>query len=260
VSDATDLSQGAPTDPSLAARHRIDQFLASIERQNHFQLLGASPDTDPEKLKLAYKSLAKQWHADAYAGLDLGGAKAALDQIFSRIQDAYETLIDPKRRAEYMVFLDRRAKGLSTDVGSILLAEQIFDQALAELRRSAWREARESLEKAAKLNPDDPLIPVHHAWARYNEARKDPKNVEAAVEQLQKATAQNPGLDIAWQLLGQICFSAGRAQDAKRYWKKCLELDPRNVEATRGMRLLTSREHKSGGIGALLKNLFTKKS
>jgi tetratricopeptide (TPR) repeat protein len=243
------------------AKAKITLFHRDLSRRNHFQLLGVEQEYDAERLKANYHALAKRWHADAYTGLNLGPDKEKLDEIFQRISEAYEVLSDPKKKAEYLVLVDRQQKGLATDVHSVLRAEQLFDEALAQIRKREWATAKTSLEEAIKLNPDDQLYVANLAWVQFNTQKKTTENVKAVVDTLKKAIAKQENLPIAYQYLGQIFFSLEKFDDAKRWWKKCLEWEPGNVEASRGLRLAGSRaeqKKKRPGLLGLVDKLLGK--
>lgn len=59
--------------------------------KNYFDILGVSPEASEEDIKKAYRSLAMKHHPDR------GGDQAK----FQDIQEAYNTLSDPQRRAEW---------------------------------------------------------------------------------------------------------------------------------------------------------------
>ena len=58
---------------------------------DYYQTLGVSQTTSPDEIKKAYRKLASKHHPDK------GGDEAQ----FKKIQEAYETLSDPQKRAEY---------------------------------------------------------------------------------------------------------------------------------------------------------------
>ncbi len=62
---------------------------------NYYLLLGVSTDADHQRIRLAYRSLAKRFHPDAN-----NGCEASAD-LFKQINDAYRTLTDPKLRTSY---------------------------------------------------------------------------------------------------------------------------------------------------------------
>lgn len=67
---------------------------------NYFKLLGVSPSATPEHIKKSFHKMAKKFHPD----LNPDGI-----EIFKYINQAYETLIDPKKRIEYQSILEKRS-------------------------------------------------------------------------------------------------------------------------------------------------------
>ena len=245
---------------SRRARAKVSQFYKLLGRRNHFELLGVERDTDAEAIRTAYLDLAKRWHADSFVDLDLGDDKRKLDEIFQRLNEAHETLTDPARREEYIVFLDRSAKGLATDVHGVLRAEAMVDEALLDMKRRLWTEARDKLAEARTLNPDDPLFDVHYAWVQYHIARGDETGINGAVDLLRGATKRQENLALAYQYLGQIRFNQKNYQEAKKWWKLCLQYEPRNVDVQRGLRLINSRAQKeTSSISGFFNKLLGKK-
>lgn len=242
-------------DPLLAKR-RIDQFHGQLEKRNHFQLLGVDAETPHETVKAQYLKLARTWHADAFVGIELGDRKRKLDEIFQRVNEAYEVLSDPDQRAEYLIMLDRKKKGLSTDVSAILRAEALVDDALADMRRSQFADAKTKLEEAIQLNGEDPLYRVQLAWATYGANKKSAAAQEQAVGLLKAAVKERENIPEAYQYLGQIYFDRAEYKQAIRWWKKCLEWEPKNMDASRGLRLATTRLEKENRPGIV--KLFDK--
>jgi curved DNA-binding protein CbpA len=60
---------------------------------NHYVLLGVARDATEERIRQAFRALARQYHPDA-------GTGSSADK-FRQIVDAYETLSDPGRRRAY---------------------------------------------------------------------------------------------------------------------------------------------------------------
>ena len=244
---------------SKKARAMIAQYHLLLDRRNHFELLGVDRLANEETVRVAFKDLAKKWHADAFSNVELGDEKRKIDEIFQRLNEAYETLTDPKRRAEYLVFLERSAKGLATDVHGILRAEAIVDDALLAMRRKQWTEAAEKLDEAKKLNPDDPLYEVHYAWTQYHLLDKNDRTKRTATL-LKDAIKRQQNLALAYQYLGQIYFNDKDYPEAKKWWKSCLRYEPRNVDVQRGLRLINSRAQKQQtGLTGLLNKILGKK-
>lgn len=251
---------GSASVDDLRARARVEAYHDEILSKSFFEIFGLAPGADLASIKSAYFELAKRWHIDAFAGRDLGPAQERLEEIFVRLTEAYETITDPQKREEYLLFLERRAKGLPTDVGEILRGEQLFDQALAMLRRRDFIKAGEVLAEALRLNPD-PLYFATMGWVLFNQAPDDDRAVMAGVEHIKRALQEQDNLPVAYQYLGAIAFRRSKYEEAKKWWGRCLEWEPNNIEASRGLRMIAqrSRERSTPRTG-LLDRLRGKKS
>lgn len=66
--------------------------------ETYYEILGVAREADEREIRSAYRRLAKQYHPDANADPDAS-------ERFLKIQEAYEILSNPEKRAEYDVFL-----------------------------------------------------------------------------------------------------------------------------------------------------------
>ncbi len=64
-------------------------------KKDLYEVLGVSPEATQEEIKKAYRRLARKYHPD----LNPGDKEA--ERRFKEINEAYEVLSDPKKRAEY---------------------------------------------------------------------------------------------------------------------------------------------------------------
>lgn len=62
--------------------------------KNYYEILGVSKKATSEEIKKAYRQLAKKWHPDACSD-------ANAHEVFVRITEAYEILIDEEKRRNY---------------------------------------------------------------------------------------------------------------------------------------------------------------
>ena len=141
------LAVGGSTSADEQAQVAIERYHAEIMSLDFFQIFRATPETPEDEIKAAYFELAKRWHSDAFSERSIGVSKHKLDEIFARMTEAYETITDPTQRAEYIVYIDRKARGLPTDVNEILRGEQLFDQATAMIRRHDYMNAEQVSRK-----------------------------------------------------------------------------------------------------------------
>ena len=70
---------------------------STVKFQDYYELLGTPRDASAEDIKAAYRKLALEWHPDRHAPED----RDAAETKFKRINEAYEVLSDPDKRARY---------------------------------------------------------------------------------------------------------------------------------------------------------------
>jgi restriction system protein len=74
----------------------------------YYDVLDVDPEADEKQVKAAYRRMSHRVHPDQ------GGSHA----LFRQVQEAYETLSDPQRRAEYDRRLRSKASGRDADQGN----------------------------------------------------------------------------------------------------------------------------------------------
>ena len=65
-----------------------------MKGKNYYRILGVSKDATKAEIKSAYRKLAKQYHPDVNQDDDA-------EEMFKKITEAYQTLIDDNLREEY---------------------------------------------------------------------------------------------------------------------------------------------------------------
>jgi len=106
--------------------------------RNHFDLLGlpVAYEVDPDRLAERYHDLQRRLHPDRFAAAGERERRLSL-QASTRINEAYQTLRDPLRRAQYLLGLltggDGAAAGTSADA-AFLMEQMELREALAGAR------------------------------------------------------------------------------------------------------------------------------
>ena len=251
--DATIKFNAAET----AARDKIRAKFDGLDGQDYYALLGVKPDVTPGDAKKAYLALARDFHTDAFAGMNLGTAQVMLDHVFQVIQLAHSTIADERKRAEYDAKRSFEAAGASTDVAAILQAE-------AELHKAQLLVERGELQNAAKLlqnvvavmpNTDEAVgLARYCTWWTTKSAAAAPD----VTRQLEEHFKKQPGALILKELQGRIWMEVGEVAKATASFKKVLEVDPNHQGAVRAMRALQRKKEEadkkaSSGFGKLFK-------
>src|SRR5262245_60359175 len=103
--------------------------------------VAAGFDVDPAALEESYKSWSRRLHTDRFARAEARARLYSLQQS-TALNDAYRTLRDPRRRAEYLLHLrgieidsDRAPGERVVKASALLLGEMMeLSESLAEAR------------------------------------------------------------------------------------------------------------------------------
>jgi molecular chaperone HscB len=112
-----------------------------VAGKNHFELLGlpAGFDLDPSDLSTRYRALQQQLHPDRHSAGTDADRRLAL-QLTASLNDAYQTLRDPVRRAGYLLQLSGAGAQDETDTRlspAFLMEQMELRESLADLRQHA---------------------------------------------------------------------------------------------------------------------------
>jgi curved DNA-binding protein CbpA len=251
-----------PSGPGSGKRREIEAKLGSIDREDHFQVLGVSREATAAEVRTAYFKLALVFHPDKLAR-ELYDLKPRVAELFARINAAYETLSDDVRRAEYLVSLARPVAA----TGAVREDEQdkvarvmgaVQDAKKAEILMRKDLVAAEVLAlRAAEADPENPGHKTLVLWIKaqrrgnppaLEEGRTSPFYDDLIVE-LDAVLQKEPSYERALYYRGVLLKSSGRFDRALRDFTKAAELNPGNIEAVREVRLheMRTRGQKRGG-------------
>jgi len=152
-------------------------------------------------------------------------AMAVYDAALAAFPDNADLLY---ARAMYAVKRDRLDRAES-DLRRIIAAEPDHADALNALgytladRSDRYQEARELIEKAHQLKPEEPAILDSMGWVNYRLG-----NYEAAIDYLRRALAIMKDGEIAAHL-GEVLWAMGRHDEAWQVWDAALKDHPEHA-------------------------------
>lgn len=245
----------APAKPpvDLAARRaEIEARAASIDTQDYFQILGITPETPSSALQTAYFSLAKTYHPDRLPA-ELSDLRPVVARVFAQISEAYRTLSDPSRRAEYVSLgSPTSAHEDPAKVARAVDAALEFQKAEALLKSNDLIGAELLARKAFEADPEQPDHIALLTWIQAQRRAPPPSLRDGAVSThyddlikiLDVVLAKEPRFERALFYRGTLLKRSGRVERALADFRLVAELNPRNIDAAREVRL---HEMRTGG-------------
>jgi curved DNA-binding protein CbpA len=240
-----------PLTPEQAAvRQRILDKAASIGSSNYFEILGIGQTATGEEVQAAFVSLAKIWHPDRLPAV-LSDVRSECSRVFSYIGEAHATLIEPKRRADYMHLL--REGGATPDdqekMAILLGAATDFQKAEHFLKRGDNKKAEELVKKAMAADPDQPEYLAALAWLEsMKPENQDEDSTMRRVAMLTEALKKNPKFEKAVYYRAMLWKRLGKEREAMNDFRLSVDLNPRNIDSAREIRLHNMRrDSKSPG-------------
>lgn len=248
-----------------AIKMKILERAEKIDAQNYFEMLDLPVDAPPEDVQKAFIAAAKLWHPDRLPPA-LSDVRDACTKVFSHLSEAQSTLTDPAKRADYMKLL---AEGGATPqdqamVQTALEAAGEFQKAELFLKRNENAQAYPFVKRAVELDPDqlDYLAVLTWLDAQKPAFMSKEKTLEK-IAVLDKCLRASPENERALFYRGMLYKRIDEGKKAYADLKKAMDLNPRNLDAAREVRLYNMRGSKKNAgstdsLGGLFGKLFKK--
>lgn len=237
-----------PPPPGLSLEHEglwyeIAERAAKIESMNYFDMLGVGKDASPGVVRDAYFALAKKWHPDRLPA-ELSPLRPWVDTIFFYATQARDTLSDEDRAAEYFRAVQSGGGTPEADrkLNAIVTAAMAVQKVEVLVRRREWLEAMSLLREAVELNPDEADAHAMLGWVIFQTGlAANAVDWEAVHEALDRALALNERSARAHLFKATVLKRQGKDQLALSHYREVLEVEPKNIEAAREVRLAEMR-------------------
>jgi tetratricopeptide (TPR) repeat protein len=230
--------------PQLSERWKeISDRAGTIDRADYFSMLDIARNATTEEVESAYFALAKIWHPDRLPP-ELNPVRDACSRVFARMSEARATLTDAKQRERYMKLMadGSGSPEAQETVARVVDASTAFQKAEVCFKRSDLAQAETFCLRALEL---DDSQPDYHALLAWLLALK-PENqggdaTLVSIRILDKAIKMSDRCEKGYFYRGMLYKRLGKHDMATRDFKQASELNPRNIDAAREVRLHTMR-------------------
>jgi curved DNA-binding protein CbpA len=231
-----------------AAWKEIADRFKRIHEENFFVMLGVPRDCGVQAVRDAYFELAKKWHPDRLAP-ELIELKPYQERIFHWLTQARDTLGDDDKRGKYIGQVSEGGGTPAADqkVSDIITAAMEFQKAEVLARRSNWSGAVDFLERALALNPEESDFHALRGWLLFQMYSGPNAPVDRMLAAVDTALKLNDRSERAHYYKGMILKRLNRGKEALTHFRKAAELNPRNTDAAREVRLAAMRGDSPAG-------------
>jgi len=242
--------EAAPSQPRQltaeqnALKTKILERADQITSQNFFQMLGVDKDAAPEACQKAFFTLAKVWHPDRLPPA-LVDVKDACSKVFTHITEAHAVLTDPKKRQDYMTLM--KDGGATPDdqakIQAILEAATEFQKAEILMKRNmSDPQVFDLVKRACSLDPEQVEYMALYTWleAQLPQWQSKEKTTEK-IYILDKCIQKSPNCERAYFYRAMLYKRNDDAKKAIADFRKVADMNPRNLDATREVRLYNMR-------------------
>ena len=205
-----------------------------------YDTLGIERDATEQEIRAAFRKLAMKNHPDRFAG----DQRAAAEEKFQGITEAFNVLSHPESRAKYDQEIAQGSESKGMDRREI--ARRLAAKGSQALREGDVKEALEDLKMA--IDHDDECSRAHYFYAVG--LGKIVGRERDALRHAERAATLEPNNATMKAEAAVLSLAAGMKSRALRLAQQALDLDPTNVKASQVLQQAEAPA-KSGGEGLL---------
>lgn len=228
---------------------------------NHFELLGLSTTATQKEIENAYQKYSTEFSPQRIATLSDPETRKKGNSLIARGKQAYEILIDFKKRAEYEKrgFRDPSPADIPEE-NDEEKAKNIFKKAKSFKTIKDYDKAIRALKEAIKLDPTKPayFLMLGTCQVQFPQYKKE------AEQNLQKAADLEPWNAEPFFELGMLFYSERLMKRAETFFRKALEQEPNHNQARIKLEAIVGPEKTfldvtQEKLGKFLPSIFGKK-
>ena len=206
-----------------------------IRHKDYFRRLGLSPGATQDQVHSRFLEFAKLYHPDRAREPHLLSVRNELAQIYSAVQEAYDALGSPDKRAGYEKTL-HESSSQHVDAYKAEQRRRAARGAVVDANVSRAKELARAgdvgmavhlLDQAVRLNPQAETL-LTLARLEF----KNPMWSQRALDHLKHAVALTPDYTEAWLELANFWGTRNQPDRQRQCLEKILEFDPHNEDVS----------------------------
>jgi curved DNA-binding protein CbpA len=218
--------------PKLRDRVTREEALARLHRAHeadHYAVLGVDSKASMADVRDAYYMLARRFHPDRFRTGELTDLLGQIEQFFTQVTEAYNTLYDADLREQYDEELSTQAatKKKKAEADPAYLAKQNYARAKVLIGKRQFAASVQFLENAVKQDGSNATYRIELGRVLAGNPRHRPE----AEKQLQRAIELDPASVEAKHELGLLYRRMDRNEEAAEQFREVLNWEPTHVEA-----------------------------
>jgi hypothetical protein len=238
-----DAESAPPPQVDTARRAEIVERARIVDKQNYYEIIGVAPDATTQEIKTAYIALAKSWHPDRLPAV-LADVKDQCARVFARMSEAHATLTDDEKRTRYLRLMKEGGETpeQQEEIANVVGATVEFQKAEICLRKNDLPQAEVLARRAITLDPEQADYIALLAWLEsLKPAAQTPEATQAFVDTMDRAIKMNERCERAYFYRAMLYKRQHREGLAFKDFQKVAELNPKNIDAQRALRLYDMR-------------------
>ena len=256
-------SQAIPPEVEPRGQILLSEYL-KYRTSDYDKLLGWARGATAAEIEQAFQVRQKRYHPDAMVGINSSLIREKMEELYMRLHQARQTLLDPELRAQYLAELEqsstpmlsaRSRTGRYNALAATAERHAIdFEEGFSMLRNGDPKTALTLFSRAEKAEPKA-KYQAFRIWTEYLLSVTSALSTE---EQLQKVFSANTDEALLAFLLGNFYLKEKKTNEAIRWFEKALQIDPQHIDSARQLRLLRMRQNEEPSSLFNLKELFRK--
>jgi curved DNA-binding protein CbpA len=237
----------------------IRKFIELAGKSTYYELLGLTTDCTAAQIKQSYHTLARKFHPDHHMGVSEW--VGLLQEVMGRLTEAYRTLIDDEKRAQYDKQLAQRgAFALGQEKTE---TEQTVDECFIQAKQCLYAHNYPGsimwLRKCVELAPD---VAKYHAILARSLAAVPPYRPDA-IRHFERAIELDPWNTSTYFQFAELYELMQLPWRAVMLYQKILQIDPEHTKANERLaqlEALQQQEKRSKQPLRFVSRIFQRKS